>query len=453
VYYFVTRGPLVHVWDHVIFTLIRSGLLVLFPILLTVALPRAARLVRRRYKSQEAAWARRDGYLDRFKLLDIRYWCMTVIVHAWALFFYLHFRTEAGLSLVMPIILGSVAVVSGAAAVLIAVDLGLKYAFHGRETLEESGLAVGLQWIARVAVISAGLLVLGELWDLRVADLLLDAVRSKLAGRLVATLITAAVAGLLIKCCRWAARSALEGEPELEVSRQKRTLVPILSAAAQLFIAFVALILMLKQIGLDIAPILAGAGIIGVAVGLGAQNLIKDLINGLYILVEDIVSVGDWAVIGEYNGLVESVGLRAVRLRDLANNVHMIPNSSIDIITNMTKNFSSFVFDVRVSFQTDVDRVIQIMESVGRDMEADEKYRLVIIRPLEIFGLDRFEESAAVVRARITTKPMSQWAVGREFNRRLKKALDAAGIEIPVPHRVIHMSGPGTGRPPEAGGG
>ncbi|MBF0529680.1 MAG: mechanosensitive ion channel family protein, partial [Deltaproteobacteria bacterium] len=177
--------------------------------------------------------------------------------------------------------------------------------------------------------------------------------------------------------------------------------------------------------------------IIGIGVGLGAQSLVKDIINGVFIILQDMISVGDWVQVGAKSGLVEAIGLRATRLRDGEGNVHIIPNSSIDSVTNMTKVFSRYMFDVHVSYKEDVDRVMTVLEELGREMQADTRYGPDILQPLEIFGLDRFAESSIVIRARVTTKPMKQWEIGREFNRRIKKIFDQSGIEMPFPHRTV----------------
>jgi small conductance mechanosensitive channel len=181
---------------------------------------------------------------------------------------------------------------------------------------------------------------------------------------------------------------------------------------------------------------------VGLAVGFGAQTLVKDVINGLFILLQDLISVGDVAVFGDKGGLVEAVGLRTVTLRDLAGNVHVIPNSSIETVTNMTKGYSRYVFDVGVAYRENVDEVMEVLRELGEEMQNDPTYKEDILEPLEILGVDSFADSAVIIKARITTKPIRQWAVGREFNRRMKKAFDERGIEIPFPHHTIYMGEP-----------
>jgi small conductance mechanosensitive channel len=233
-----------------------------------------------------------------------------------------------------------------------------------------------------------------------------------------------------------------------KLTKKKKTLIPLVNTTVKIAAAFIGGIVVLDQLGVNTRPILAGAGIVGLAVGFGAQTLVKDVINGLFILLQDLISVGDVAVFGDKGGLVEAVGLRTVTLRDLAGSVHVIPNSSIETVTNMTKGYSRYVFDVGVAYREDVDEVMEVLREIGEEMQKDPEYKKDIREPLEILGVDRFDDSAVIIKARITTKPIRQWAVGREFNRRMKKAFDQRGIEIPFPHQTIYMGEPKEGRAP-----
>ena len=185
----------------------------------------------------------------------------------------------------------------------------------------------------------------------------------------------------------------------------------------------------------------------GLAVGFGSQTLVKDLINGLFILFEESVRVGDYADLGKNEGMVEAVGLRTIKLRDVSGNVHVIPNSSIEAITNMSKEFSRTVLDIGVAYRESVDEVMAIMKEVGEEMRNDPEIGKGILEPIEIFGLQKFDDSAVVIRARMTTKPLKQWGLKREFNRRIKKVFDERGIEIPFPHQTIYMGEPKKGKP------
>ncbi len=226
---------------------------------------------------------------------------------------------------------------------------------------------------------------------------------------------------------------------DAEYKKRTNTLSSVVKHVANVFILTFSIITILAQLGLEIGPILAAAGVVGLAVGFGAQSLVKDVINGFFILLEDQVRVGDVVNIGGHSGLVEKVNLRMVILRDLAGNVHYIPNGTIDIVTNMTKDFSRYVFDIGVAYRENVDEVIDLVKKVDENMRADEEFAGDILEPIEILGLDQFADSAIIIKARIKTKPIQQWKVGREFNRRLKMTFDQNNIEIPFPHVTLYM--------------
>lgn len=231
-----------------------------------------------------------------------------------------------------------------------------------------------------------------------------------------------------------------EASPEeslVEKEKRIRTLVNIIKQAGSVVIWVVFLMTILKEINIDIAPILASAGIVGLAVGFGAQELVRDFISGFFMLLENQVRAGDVAVINGQGGLVEEIALRTVTLRDFSGTVHIFQNGKINTLANMTKEWSAMVFDVGVAYKENTDQVTEIMKKVGEDLKKDPMFEDKIIEPLEIFGVDKFADSAVVIKARFKTKPIQQWNVGREYNTRLKKAFDEAGIEIPFPHRTI----------------
>ena len=219
-----------------------------------------------------------------------------------------------------------------------------------------------------------------------------------------------------------------------EMKKRADTLSSVIRYVLIALVVLIAVTMILKELTIDIGPLLAGAGVVGLAVGFGAQNLIKDLISGFFILLEDQIRVGDVVQIADKRGTVEKVTLRMVVLRDVSGNVHYIPSGEISIVTNMTKEFSRYVFDIRVSYKEDVDKVIALMRSIDEGLRAESDYKDLILAKLEVFGLQRFEESFIIIRARTKTLPGKQWKVGREFNRRLKKAFEKDGIETPYPH-------------------
>ena len=224
-----------------------------------------------------------------------------------------------------------------------------------------------------------------------------------------------------------------------ESKKRATTLSSVIRHLLVAVIFAVAIITILGQLGVEIGPILAAAGIVGLAVGFGAQNLVKDVINGFFILLEDQIRVGDVVQVAGKGGLVEKVNLKMTILRDLSGNVHYIPNGHIDVVTNMTKDFSHFVFDIGVAYREDVDEVMGLIKQVDEDLRKDSDFSEDILEPMEIFGLDKFADSAVIIKARIKTKPIKQWGVAREFNRRLKRKFDEKGIEIPFPHLTLYM--------------
>ena len=232
-----------------------------------------------------------------------------------------------------------------------------------------------------------------------------------------------------------------EREDKERIANEKRvkTLTGLLRTICLTLMWVIAIVMCLDQIGLDITPIIAGAGIVGLAVGFGAQNLVRDVINGFFMILENQVRVGDVAVVNGTGGLVEAMSFRTITLRDLSGTVHIFPNGTVTTLANMTKNWSAYVMDIGIGYKEDTDRVAEIMRETGKDLQQDEHLGPKILEPIEILGVDAFGESEVVMKARIKTLPIEQWAVGREYRRRLKKAFEQEKIEIPFPHRTLYM--------------
>lgn len=223
-----------------------------------------------------------------------------------------------------------------------------------------------------------------------------------------------------------------------EQAKRVQTLMGIVKKTGLILVWGVVLMLLLLQVGLDIAPLIAGAGIIGLAVGFGAQELVRDVITGFFMLLENQIRVGDVAIVNGTGGLVEHIGLRTVVLRDLSGTVHVVQNGKISSLANMTKDWSAMVFDVGVAYKEDTDVASRVMREVAEEMEKDPELGPKILAPMELFGVDSFGDNAVIIKARLKTQPIEQWNVGREYNRRLKKAFDAQNIEIPFPHRTLY---------------
>ena len=215
------------------------------------------------------------------------------------------------------------------------------------------------------------------------------------------------------------------------------TLFGILKNFVSVTIFIVILMLVLSELGIKIGPLLAAAGVVGLAVGFGAQTLVKDIITGLFVVLEGQVTIGDIVEIAGHSGRVEAITIRTIRLRDVNGHLHVIPFSEVTTVKNITQDQDYHSFELGVSYNEDVDHVIETIEKVGRDLKKDKDFKSKINGEIEVFGLDKFEDSAIVIKGRIPTFHKQQWMVRREFNRRIKIAFDKNGIEIPFPQITI----------------
>jgi small conductance mechanosensitive channel len=230
-----------------------------------------------------------------------------------------------------------------------------------------------------------------------------------------------------------------EGQTAAELERQAKTLSGIVVATAVVVIWLFAAMIALKEAGFDIGPLLAGAGVLGLAIGFGAQGFVADVINGAQMLLENQIRIGDVVEINGKAGAVERIGLRTTMLRGLDGTLHIFSNGKIDTLSNMTYEFSFYMFDVGVAYKEDTDRVVEVLQEIAESMRAEEAWAASILEPLDVLGVDRFDDSAVIVKVRLKTLPLRQWAVGREMNRRIKKRFDELGIEIPFPHVSVYF--------------
>ncbi len=234
-------------------------------------------------------------------------------------------------------------------------------------------------------------------------------------------------------------KSAAQGEPPSESEKRIETILRLMRQAALLALWVTVGLIILRQVGVEITPIIASAGIAGVAVGFGAQNLVRDVITGFFIILENQIRVGDVAIINGTGGLVEHINFRTTVLRDLSGTVHIFPNGTITTLSNMTNEWSAYVFEIGVAYKENTDTVVEVMREVGNSMQADEKFGALMLAEPEIFGVDKLGDSAVVIKGRIRTRPIRQWDVGREYLRRIKLTFDEKGIEIPFPHRTLYF--------------
>ncbi|HXC67524.1 MAG TPA: mechanosensitive ion channel family protein [Nitrospiraceae bacterium] len=225
------------------------------------------------------------------------------------------------------------------------------------------------------------------------------------------------------------------------------TLTHIVRDVARIVILFVGMTMILSEGGVDLKPLLAAAGLGGLAIGFGAQSLVKDLISGFFILWEDSVRIGDVVEVAGVAGLVEEVELRTIKLRDVSGNLHVVPNGVIEKVKNLTKDYSYSVFDIGVAYRENVDEVMRELQATAEDVRRDSRFADDILEPLEMLGVDQFKDSAVMIKCRIKTEPHKQWRVGREMNRRIKNMFDAKGIEIPFPYQPSYWGEPKKGAP------
>lgn len=275
------------------------------------------------------------------------------------------------------------------------------------------------QWVAQTA--------------LRVGIILLVALT---ASRLVSALIGRAVAEM--------AGGVTLTPALLERHKRADTIGRTLTRFLTAIVWSAAVLMMLRAIDVDITPILTGAGILGLAVGFGAQTLVKDIISGVFIILEDQVRVGDVALVNGTGGLVEQINLRTIVLRDLEGTVHVFPNGSITTLANRSKDFAFAVIDIGIDYDDDIDAAIAAVQTTAAAMQSDPAFAPHMLEPLEVMGVDSFGASSVGLRFRIKTAPLSQWLVARELRRRIKKAFDAEGIRIPVQQVAVTLRNPET---------
>lgn len=267
-------------------------------------------------------------------------------------------------------------------------------------------------------------------------------------GRRIPVAILTIVSVLIVAMIIWEMVSILIERYLAETGRQGRdvrrdarlrTLLPMVRNALLIVLLITVGMIVLSELGVNIAPLLAGAGVIGLAVGFGAQTLVKDVITGVFILLEDVVSVGDVVTLGGFTGTVESLSIRALRLRDTQGNMQMIPFSAVDSVVNMGRDYAYVTLDIRVNYHEDTDKVTTLMQQVGEELCNDPEYAYQIMEPIEIQGVSQFTDSSVIISARIKTLPLKQWSVRRAYNRLIKKKFDAEGVEMPFPATTVYF--------------
>lgn len=311
-----------------------------------------------------------------------------------------------------------------------------------------------VQSIARGGLYVLVLLAIFQAWGVDVFSWITSSSGLFVLGRVVLILLIVGISlvvweivSVLIE--RYLSATDADGNA-LERSQRAKTLLPLLRNLFTVVLTIVVTMTVLSELGLNIAPLLAGAGVVGLAVGFGAQTLVKDVITGVFILLEDTISAGDVVDVADHAGVVEGMTIRTLRLRDVSGTVHTVPFSEVTSIKNLTRGFSFAFMEIGVAYREDIDAVMEVIRELGAELRADAEFADKIIEDIQVQGLDRFDDSAIVIRARIKTKPLQQWSVRRAFNLRMKRRFDELGIEIPFPHQTIYFGEDKQGNAPAA---
>jgi len=394
----------------------------------------------------------RDRFADIWHVLAIIYVVATFGV--WAL------GIEGGFRYMAQATAGTVIILVAAQMIMTGLDRLVKRSFTIRQEIRDrfptlEGRAnrylptvrLFLRWL--VGVITA--LALLEIWGVDALGWL-DTPLGKQVVESGFVIISVAIMALVlwetlnVGIERYLTHTYSEGKV-VERSARIRTLLPLFRKVVFTVMVVMVSMIMLSELGIDIGPLLAGAGVIGLAVGFGAQTLVKDIITGLFILVEDTIAVGDYVEVGGHEGTVESFSIRTIRLRDPDGSVHTVPFSEVGAVLNYTKEFSNVVLNIGIAYRENVDEVMKVIEDLGQEMAADQILGPDIVTPLVAQGIQSLDDSAVVIRAKMSVKAGTQWGMKREFNRRMKNRFDELGIEIPFPQRTISFVEENEGNP------
>ncbi len=287
-----------------------------------------------------------------------------------------------------------------------------------------------LVWLVMVVGIAAA-------WGANIPAFLSTPVGQRISGSLFSIGVTIVLLALIYGSVSTSIERHLNRKDKdgrlIQTSARVRTLLPMLRNAAFIIFTIIAALVILSEGGINIGPLLAGAGVIGVAVGFGSQTLVKDFLTGLFIVIENAIAIGDVVKIGDHSGVVEAMTIRTIRLRDADGAIHILPYSEATKIINMTKDFAYALVNIGVAYNTDLRHAMEVIKSVGEEMRQDAKFKASIIDPIEIMGVDALADSAVILQARIRTRPGRQWDVKRNLLLRLKEGFDKEKIEIPYP--------------------
>ncbi|WP_394202931.1 mechanosensitive ion channel family protein [Marinagarivorans algicola] len=369
------------------------------------------------------------------------------LTHKWTSFIdnYLQ-RNNYESNIIKKIILSIIILFIGLGACLLNKLLISKVFKTTKDKLSEVGLSTSkynfyfslLRWVINTIIIFSMISVIGMAWGLPVDEWLSTPFFTSLATSSATIFIIIFIGSLLLEITLALVESAFLKWGGHSTSRIN-TLLPIAKNVIYIIFFVLFILMALSELGINVMPLLAGAGVVGFAIGFGAQTIIKDILTGFIIILEDLVQIGDIVCVANKTGVIEKISIRKIQLRDLGGIVYTVPFSEIDVVENLTKDFSYYLFEIGIAYREDTDEVVKILKEVDEDIRSDSEFNKSILEPLEVFGVDQFADSAVIIKARIKTSPLKQWAVGREYNRRFKFAFDQNNIEIPFPHQTIYF--------------
>ena len=446
--------------------LLKLVMLVVHGMLVVVVLQKR-HAVATRIKAQSG----RRGMIAAIRNWAARSWHVIAIFYIVALWLVWAFEVPNGFARLLHFFLSTFLIVTAARLIAVALLGGVDRTLRVKPEL--SARYPGLEDRARtyhpfaraavIVLISAvTMIVLLQAWGIDALDWF---EAGALGGRLVSAL---AIMGITIVLCLgvWEMANAgvqrhldqLDRTAQIAKSARLRTLLPMLRTTLLVLILVFAGLTVLSEIGVNIAPLLAGAGVVGIAVGFGSQKLVQDIINGLFLLLENVMQVGDVVTLGGLSGTVENLSIRTIRLRALDGAVHIVPFSAVTTVTNMTRDFSYALLDISVGLNEDPGHICEVMRDAAAEMRDDPRWKTAIRDDLDVMGVEKFVDTAYVLRVRIKTLPGQRWAVGRELNRRFKQRFDEFAIESPITSfRVLSNVpaapvGPGAAPPLPSGG-
>jgi small conductance mechanosensitive channel len=410
------------------------GLLVVAMVVILVLQNRAAVTAWLKGRAEGSPWSNmRQRIADVWHFLAIAY--VFAVYGVWALDITGGFQFLLRATVLTLVVVALVRLVTATLRRLIdrgfALSAELKARFPGLEPRANRYLPF-LQTLLRGAIYFFAALLLLEAWGLHAFAWLTSDFGRRVFGSLVTIGIILLVALFLSEIAnelveRYLQRRQAQWHDSARGARV-RTVLPLLRNAFRVVLFVMVALIVLSELGINIAPLLAGAGVVGLAIGFGAQTLVKDVITGIFILAEDTVAVGDVVDLGGHVGVVEAMTLRSIRLRDHTGAVHTIPFSAVSTVMNMTRDFGYAVFDIGIAYSEDLDRVIGLLRKLGDELRQDKAFAREIREPIEVMGINRFADNAVIIRVRLKTAPGKQWGVEREFNRRLKRMFEEHGI-------------------------